>query len=224
MVRLPVIHSAQELSALIEEMGMLPAFEGRIAGFSIEACIDPAYWFPDEGEGFWEWKGPVIRSSGAAYGKFFGGKAGYIMPDLYAEFANCRREGTDFDARYAGGLVRYEDKRVYDVLRERRSLLSRDLSRLSFGPGGRKPFDAAITRLQMRGDAVVSNFEYDRRQDGAPYGWGIARYETPEYRFGADFVQRVYAHEPEESRELLFDHLRRTLPGAPERELWRLIG
>lgn len=36
--------------------------------------------------------------------------------DWFPHFANYRRGGYDFDARYEDGLARYEDKRIYDLI------------------------------------------------------------------------------------------------------------
>ena len=49
------------------EAGFLPFFRCGIPGFSIEERIAPEYWFSDEAEGAWEWKGPVIREGHCAW-------------------------------------------------------------------------------------------------------------------------------------------------------------
>lgn len=219
-MRLPTIHSKGELTALVEEMGFLPAFANHIPGFSVEECIHPDYWFPREGEGFWEWKGPVIRESGCAYGKFLKGRACFLRPDWYLEFANFRRDGYDFDARYEDGLVRAVDKRVFDALWARPSQLSKELR----AAAGIKSFDVVITRLQMQGYVVISDFEYQLSRDGRPYGWGVARYETPEYRFGEEFTAQVYRRTPAQSAAWLTEHLSCLLPDMGTGEITRLIG
>ena len=219
-MRLPTIHSKDELIALVDELGFLPAFANHIPGFSVEECIHPAYWFPREGEGFWEWKGPVIQASGCAYGKFLKGRACFLRPDWYLEFANFRRDGYDFDARYEDGLARAVDKQVFDALWARPSQLSRELR----AAAPVKNFDAVITRLQMQGYVVISNFEYLLSKDGRPYGWGLARYETPEHRFGEDFAARVYRHTPAQSAAWLTEHLARLLPDMGTAEITKLIG
>jgi len=222
---LPTIRGKSDLIALIGETGFLPAFRNHIPGFSVEECIAPEYWFDGESEGFWEWKGPVIQESGCAYGKLLGGRAVFAAPDFYRELANYRRDGYDFDARWDDGLARRGDKEVFDVLWEHGSLLSKELSRLSAGGGKRrKDFDVVMTRLQMQGYAVISNFEYEVDRRGKPYGWGITRYETPEHRFGAAFTGKVYAREPAESKRLLLERLRRLLPGTGDDAILRLLG
>jgi hypothetical protein len=220
---LPAIRGKGDLVSLIQELGFLPAFRCHIPGFSVQECIAPEYWFAD-GEGFWEWKGPVIRESGCAYGKLLGGRAVFLTLDWYRELANYRRHGYDFDARYDDGLARSRDKQVFDVLWEHGSLLSKELNRLSSAGGKRKDFDAVMTRLQMLGYVVISNFEYEVSRRGKTFGWGIARYETPEKRFGAAFTDAVYAHEPAESKKILTERLKRLLPDTDEKAILRLLG
>ena len=224
MVRLPTIHSKEELIALIKELGILPAFSNHIPGFSVEDCIDPAYWFPAEGEGFWEWKGPVIRESGFAYGKFFSGRAGYISPELYREFANYRRDGYDFDARWDDGLAAYGDKYLYDLVDQQGPLRSTLLKRLGgYGRDGRKGFDTAMNRLQGQCYVLIRDFVYAEDRHGRPYGWGLAEYDTPERRFGAAFTDAVYRRSPAESRARVLAHLEALCPGAPAAALEKLL-
>lgn len=207
-MKFPIIHSAEELEALIHKIGFLPFFANPVHGFSLEEMVDARYWFPESGDGVWEWKSPVIQKADCAYGKFFKGRAGFISREWYPDFANFRRDGYDFDALYDDGLARHADKTVYDIIDQRKSLLSTELKRIgNFGKGGNKGFDSIITRLQMQGYVVVGAFEYKTDQFGNRYGWGVARYETSEYRFGNNFRNKVYRRTPEESRERMLNHL-----------------
>ncbi len=224
-MKLPLIRSAEDIADLVQELGFLPFFRNEIEGFSIEDCTPPEIWFHDEVPGPWEWKGPVIRLSKAAYGKFYRGRAAYISAEWYPDFANYRRDGYDFDARYEDELARYEDKLVFDVLDDYSSLLSRDLKQLAgFGKFGRKGFDGILTRLQMEGYVTTADFEYSRDKEGKPYGWGVARYATPEHYFGEDFAARVYQREPQESKERLVEYLTGLLPQASRGQILRLVG
>lgn len=87
-MRFHSIQSEAELAALVQEVGFLPLFQNEIHGFSVEDHTPAALWFSDEADGPWEWKGPVIRSGGCVYGKFFHGKAGFISMDWFPDFAN----------------------------------------------------------------------------------------------------------------------------------------
>ena len=217
---LPTVRSKNELCALVQELGFLPAFKNNVPGFSAEECIAPEYWFPPEGEGFWEWKGPVIRETGCAYGKLLKGRACFVTLPVYRELANYRRDGYDYDALCDDGKARPRDQAVFDLLWEKKSAISKEL-KASLNP---KTFEDSIVWLQMHGYVVISNFEYAVSRSGKPYGWGLARYETPEYRFGEAFSESVYAHEPSESRSLVLTHLQKLLPTADESLLSALIG
>ena len=122
----PEIRRKEDIVRLVGEVGFLPYFRGEIPGFSIEENCRCLWGSAADPEGPWEWKGPVIRESGCAYGKFYRGKACYISRDWFADFANHRRDGYDYDARVEDGLARHRDRRIMEVLSERPSLLSKD--------------------------------------------------------------------------------------------------
>lgn len=222
---LPIVEDQEELAALINKIGFLPFFQSPVPGFSLKDCVPPELWFPEEGDGVWEWKGPVIRLSGGAYGKFFKGKAAFISREWYPDFANYRRDGYDFDAAYDDGLASFKEKKIYDTLAEAGDLLSKELRRRSAFVGQAKTgYDATLTRLQMRGYITTTDFEYALDSKGNPYGWGIARYATPESHFGEDFTGRVYSRTPEKSARRILDHLGKLLPQATPAQLKALLG
>ena len=210
--------------ALTTEAGFLPLFTGDIPGFSVEDFCPPELWFSDEADGPWEWKGPIARSGTCVYGKFFGGRAGFISREWFPDFANLRRDGYDFDARYDDGLASRKDKDVYDTIAEHGAILSRELKRLrNYRKGGNTGFDTVITRLQMQTYITIGDFVYSQDKFGRPYGWGIAEYTTPEAQLGPDFVTSTYRRKPEGSRERILAHLRGVLPEVPEKRLLELI-
>ena len=219
------LRSPEDIAALTEEWGFLPFFAGEIPGFSVEECCPPELWFSEDADGPWEWKGPVARSRRCVYGKFFGGRAGFISREWLPDFANFRRDGYDFDARYDDGLASHKDKTVYDTVAEHGALLSKELKRLcNYGKGGNTGFDTVITRLQMQAYLTVGDFVYMQDKYGKPYGWGVAKYTTPEALFGYDFVSSAYGREPEESRARIAAHLGNILPGVNEKQILKLIG
>ncbi len=220
-----MITSHQDMVNMVQQWGFVPLFRNEIEGFSIEELTPKEFWFSQERDGPWEWKGPTIRESGCAYGKFFGGKAVFISKDWFLDFANFRRDGYDFDARYNDGLAAYRDKTVYDILEERGELLSKELKNLwSYGGEKRKGFDSIMTRLQMLGYITTTDFEYMRDKNGKVYGWGVARYATPEYHFGKSFCDAVYKREPYQSRERILEHLYSLFPHADKTKLQKMIG
>lgn len=223
-MRFAALRSPDDVIALTAELGFLPFFAGELPGFSIEECCPPELWFSEETDGPWEWKGPVARSGQCVYGKFFGGKAGFISREWFPEFANFRREGFDFIDRYEDGLASRKDKAVYDAIAEHGAMLSKDLKRLcNYRKGGNKGFDTVITRLQMQTYLTIGDFVYMRDKFGKTYGWGVAQYTTPEAQFGIDFVTSAYEKEPVESKTRILDHLKRVLPDADEKQLLKLM-
>ncbi len=220
-----MITCAEDIIKLIDSLGFVPFFKNEVPGFSIEEQVDPTLWFSDTQDGPWEWKGPIIRQSGCAYGKFFRSKAVFISAEWYPDFANHRRDGYDLDSRWEEGLASQAEFQVWETLQRTPSLLAYDLKEQSgFGKNGRKGFDAVLARLQMGGYIVTTNFEYRKDKQGKPYGWGVGRYALPEHHFGEAFTNAVYQREPEESKERLFTHLRTLHPDVPEKILWKLIG
>ena len=220
------IKSKSDLIEILGEYGFLPFFENSIEGFSIEEHISrDCWWHSDTGEwSAWEWKGPVIRETGCAYGKFFEKKACYVSAEWFADLANYRRDGYDFDARYDDGLAPYGDKRLYELIEKNSPIISRDLKRLgNYKKGGNKGFDTIITRLQAQGYALISDFVYMKDRFGRPYGWGTAEYSTPEAFMGEKFTDSVYSRSPGESYERLLEHFCRLFPNTDIKQIKKFI-
>ena len=194
-----MICTKQDLLDAVQRIGILPLFKNVIPGFSVEEHVHPSVWF-SENEGVWEWKGPVIRETGCAYGKFLGNKAVFISREWFPDFANFRRDGYDFDARYDDELAPYKDKVLYDLLDRMAPVLSRDLKKEGdYKKEGNTGFDTIVTRLQAQCYILISDFVYMKDKYGQSYGWGVAEYSTPEKFMGNAFTKRVYQREPEES-------------------------
>ena len=221
-----VIETKRDLVEAVGTYGILPLFRNRISGFSVEEHAAPSAWFGSE-EGVWEWKGPVIRESGCAYGKFFENKAAFVSMDWFPDLANLRRDGYDFDARYDDGLASSGDLFLYDLVAANAPALTGTLKELGnykkSAEGGKTGFETRMTRLERQCYIIIRDFVYLRDKNGKPYGWGVAEYSTPEREFGEAFTSRVYAREPEESAERLLGHLRSILPEAGEREIRRFL-
>lgn len=218
------IKSQADLEKLVQVYGFLPFFQNEIIGFSVEEHTPSRFWFSDTEDGPWQWKGPVASSGNCVYGKFFGGKAGFVSRDWFPDFANYRRDGYDFDARYDDELASTKDKRIYDTIIQHQSLLSKELKKIcNYGKLGNKGFDTIITRLQMQTYVNISNFEYMVDKQGQTYGWGVARYSTPEEQFGALLLQDAYRRDPAESKERVLNHLRLLLPEADEEQLEKVL-
>lgn len=218
------IHSAEDIWVLVQEMGFLPLFQNEIKGFSIEEHTPSSLWFSDTEPGPWEWKGPVIRMGDCFYGKFFAGKAGYISKEWFPAFANYRRDGYDFDALYDDGKAARKDKYVYDTVVKDGSLLTGELKKkCNYVKGGNKGFETVITRLQMQTYLVVEDFEYLRDKTGTTYGWGVARYSTPERLAGEDFFYEEYRKKTEQSRQDVYAHIQKLFPSVSDKQLVKLF-
>lgn len=218
------IRTKNDLVEAVKRYGFVPFFRNEVEGFSIEERIAPEAWFPDEGEGIWEWKGPVIGETGCAYGKFFKKKAVFIDREFFPDFANYRRDGYDYDARVDEGIAYYREQELYSLVAQNEPVLSKELKFLGgYGKGKKGGFDTLINGLQDKCYVLIKDFVYAVDKRGKEYGWGIAEYATPERFFGDDFTRRVYERTPEESYERIFDHLVRLFPGADERKIASLL-
>ena len=219
------VETRRDLERAVAELGIVPLFRNSVPGFSVAEHVSPRAWFDGENEGVWEWKGPVIRNTGCAYGKFFEKKAVFLSRDWYPDYGNWRRGGLSFDDRYELGLAGFGDKVLYRLLQERGPLSSRTLKALGgFGREGRKGFDGAMLRLQTGGYAVISDFVYELDRHGLPYGWGLAEYALAETVCGEDLSEAAEGRTPEESHARLLARLRELLPETEEKKLARLLG
>lgn len=239
-----MLRSASDLEARVLKLGFLPFFRNPVRGFSIEEMVDPRLWFSEE-EGPWEWKGQVIRNLNCAYGKFFNGKAGYISLDWFPDFANHRRALHPVTSTAADPETGISEKMILDTVRAHESLLSKELKdlcgltskrrRRSFDlidtleptpvaknrrRGGLEP---ALTGLQMSSRIVIADFEYNISRSGEPYGWGIARYTTPEALYGEELLANCEGRSPGGSRQRILNHLLTMFPDAPQSKLIKLI-
>ena len=221
------IDSMDDLIRLIDDVGFVPFFENEIEGFSLEEHMAPGHWYNDTKDGFWaawEWKGPVINTAKCAYGKFLRGKAMYVSAKWFPDFANYRRDGYDFDARFEDGLASIEDRDLYELLDANAPILTKPLKRLgNYRKGGHKGFDSSITRLQKLCYVIISDFTYATDKYGNEYGWGIAEYSTPELYFGKKFTNNVYKRTPEESYARLFKHFKKILPGVEDKWIEKML-
>jgi len=171
-------------------------------------------------EGPWEWREMIAARGAIAYGKFFGGKAGFVSPACYPDLVNWRRSGMDFDDRYERGLIRLREKQVMDLLRSQGgSMLSRDLRAIL----GTKGLDTAVASLQMRTDIVIQRLEYRRDAYGRPYGMGVARLALSEHVFGEEAVCSRYDDAPETSYARLAARIRARLPDASDEAIAKVL-
>ncbi|MDR0938056.1 MAG: hypothetical protein LBN29_01705 [Mediterranea sp.] len=229
------LRSAEALERAVLKLGFLPFFRSPIPGFSVEEMTPEEYWFEAGVEGPWEWKGPVIREWNCTYGKFFRGKAGYISLEWLPDWVNYRRAGYRFDAASPGGEGHEgRERQIYEAIVKHESLLIREIRSICepgkpahaiIGRGRRESLEAALGRLQMGTLVVIADFEYALDKRDRPYGWGLARYTTPEALFGEEAILSARVRRtPEESKRRLVDHLHQITPWASEAQILKIIG
>lgn len=230
--------SAETMLRTIKELGIVPFFENPVRGYSIEEMTPPRFWFDGESDtlGPWDWKVDCVQSGEIAYGKFlWGGKAAFATPQWYRELMNYRRSLP----KYRPGA---EDRKVLDYLAENGTVASKDIRRLL---GLKKSgADAAATRIQMQCRLVIGDIARVYSGPDLHYsGWQRASFCAPEALFGwgedipggqkipgpggfpfTDDEPAVPRHTPEESLELLKDHIRTIAPGATERLILKMLG
>ena len=225
------VRSRQDLVDAIETFGIIPYFTTSVPGFSLEEHCSPSVLWSDDDNNTWEWKGPVIRQSHCAYGKFFEKKAAYVSSDWFLDLANYRRDGYDFDARYDDGLAKYSDKELFEMIDRKAPVLSKEL-RTDGGYAysgrwqkveGKKGFDTSLARLQELCYVTTTDFVYTTDRSGRKRGWGVAQYSTPEKWFGAPFTEKVYQRSPLESHDRLLEHLISLFPSVPEKKLSKFL-
>lgn len=215
------ITSCPELMEAIDEIGLVPLLDSGIQGFSADEMVAPEcrYVMTDDGWDWplWDWKGPMVTEGHYAYGKFFGGKAGFVTMEWWPDLCNWRRS---LHPEPAEDSI---EGAILEILRVNDSMITRELrSACGFdGPKMRSRFDGYVTRLQMACRVVTEDFVYPTDKHGNRYGWGWALLTTPERLFGHDAC--VCSRTPEESHERLQAHLHALLPQATEKQLSKLI-
>lgn len=233
------ITSQEELEEAAIHYGVLPFFRNNIKGFSVEEMTTPGLLFGgNEFEGCWEWKGPVVRKRTTAYGKFFRKKAGWVSKELLPHFLRYRRSriwpkaGTTDEMIH--DIIEINDCMTSTELRE--SLLGKPRKRTAYDlpdidtglpaeGNNKKPsrhiLEAPLQRLQMGGWICISDFRYKQTKNGERYGWGVAEYSTPETLFDREELTSTLG--PEESLELMVEHVRARYPSASPEQLIRLL-
>ena len=165
----------------------------------------------------WEWRRILPAQGELAYGKFFGGKAGYISREWFPVFANYRRNGYDFDSLYEDELANYRSKKIMDLFPGEEELFSFEVRRKAgFEKGGEKNFEGVMTALQMQTYLIARDLRQRRNAKGQPYGWAVTVYSTPEHLYGYDWVTSAYGEEPSRTRQRILEQLCRQFPGADE--------
>lgn len=211
--RLAEIRTCAELIERINDIGFLPLLRMGCTGWSAEEQTIRECGYQRLPEGgwewpLWEWKGPAIRESGCAYGKFFAGKAGFISREWWPDFCNWRR------SRFPRPDDNSIEAMILETLQENGSLITRKL-RAACGFNAtnmRGRFDTFLSHLENGGYIVTEDFVYPHDKHGRPYGWGWALLTTPERLFGTEACRPKCT--PEESYQRMAAHFLKMFPNA----------
>lgn len=219
------LRSPDELIDYVNQVGFLPLFQNSISGFSVEEKTVSAHWWSeDPARDPWLWRGSIAESGKAVYGKFFEGKAGFISLEWFPVFANYRRNGYDFDARWDDGKTNIRLKKIMDHFMDGEEQSAHDLKRIAgFGKDGEKNFEGCVTELQMETYLVIRGFRRKLNKQGEPYGWPITVYTAPESIWGSGFLTESYREDPERAFERLAGQLKKICPGIEEKQIGKLL-
>lgn len=219
------IRSYRELMNWINEIGFLPLFRNEVEGFSAEEHVSDQFWWTgDPEQDPWEWREIIAGTGEVAYGKFFNKKSGFISLKWFPCFANYRRDGYDFDARWDDGLASMRCKKIMDIFEKGGEYTGQELKKAAgFGKGGEKNFNGIVTDLQMQTYLTIKDFRKKKNKKGIEYGMPVSVYAKPEELWGYDMVSSAYGEEPSESWKRIFDHVKKMYPQADEKQIRKLL-
>ena len=230
------IRSAAELTDWVEQIGFLPFFANEVAGFSAEERVAAdVWWTGDRTHDPWEWREAIAAEHEVAYGKFFGGRAGFIAPAWLPVFANARRNGWDFDGKWQSGTASRRERNVMVFFMDPESedepqftgarLLSTELRQMAgFGKGGDKNYPGVLTGLQMQLYLVIAGFRRRQSRRGQEFGMPVSILAAPESIWGYGLMTSAYDEKPAESWDRIAKRAMEAFPSAGEAAVERLIG
>lgn len=219
------LKSPEDVLRLVDELGFLPLFKNDIPGFSVEERTVPHHWWSDDpAKDPWIWRETIAASGKAVYGKFFEKKAGFVSLKWLPYFANYRRDGYDFDARWDDEKASIRQKKIMDLFLNGEERYSFEVKEMAgFGKGGEKNFEGTVTELQMETYLVLRDFRSRLNKAGEPYGWPIAVYTTPEAYYGEESVAAAYSEDPAASYERISRHLKEVYPIITDKQIKKLL-
>ena len=220
------IHTAEEALDYINQVGFLPLFSNDIPGLSLEERTYRMDWWTMEPETDpWTWREILARSGDVVYGKFFQNKSGFVSLAWFPAFANWRRDGYDFDARWEDELATYRQKKIMDQFDLETEWSSYHLKRQAgFGKGGEKGFEGTVTKLQMQTYLCIGDFRRKVSKAGNEYGMANSVYSMPERIWGYDYIAKGYKEEPEQSAARIRSFMKENYPAAADEQVRRVIG
>lgn len=216
-MRFKKLTCAKDVESLVLDIGFLPYFNCGIDDFSVEALTENQWWTGEDSDP-WKWRMELAGGGKLIYSKLFSRKAGFVSLEMFPIFANYRRDGYDFDARFDEGLVPARCARIMRAVGDLR-ILTCDIKRLA----GKEGFENSLTQLLMQTYLIISGFDFKKNKQGVPYGWSIGEYARPEICFGAESITSRYSDDPNDSFEAILNHAKSLCPNASEKSLRNLL-
>ncbi|MBN2160340.1 MAG: hypothetical protein JW807_13170 [Spirochaetes bacterium] len=219
------IATCPELKDLIIETGFIPLFENEIEGFSVmNVTRRSSWWTGRERTDPWVWRMLLSEDPDIAYGKLFGGRAGFVSREWLPYFAAYRRDGYDFDARYEDGRASHKCRKIIGLFEKQAMLPSFQIKVMAgFSKNGEKGFEGALTLLQMQTYITVRRFTQRRSRAGDYYGWHVGVYSLTEKKFGYRFTRSAYRMGAVESKERMISRMMKANPGIGYRDAERFL-
>ena len=205
------IASAEDMEHAIRQAGIIPFFINAIPGYSIQELTAPGFWFGGEEDslGPWDWKIHCIQCGDIAYGKFLcGGKAAFATIPLYRELMNVRRAAYEPDEN-GRKVLELLDRQGTVTMREIRTMLKVK----------KAAADTVIRKLEHQCRVVTGDMLRVYKGPELSYkGWQTASFCTPDALFEDEGITLDTGHSPDESLEILIEHISGLLPGKATRE------
>ena len=70
----------------------------------------------------------------------------------------------------------------------------------------------------------MSDFQQKKNRKGQPFGWHIAFMETPENKWGREFVTFCYSEDPAMSWQKITEKMKTGFQNAGEKEITKMLG
>lgn len=106
-----------------------------------------------------------------------------------------------------------------------KALLTTELKMAAgYGKDGEKNFSGVLTQLQMQTYLIQADFRQKKNRRGTAYGWHLGVVETPETKWGRDFVATGYSEAPSASWERMVRRVKEHFLEASEKDIRTLLG
>lgn len=178
-----LIESFEQMSKLIEELGLLPLASFIPDHPSLESLTPKENWHSDTDKDPWIWRAKFPEDGVAAYGKFMKKKAVLVSTPLFPLFMTAVGQEETIDKRYEKGLLSTYARNIYSIIEAEPGIETRAL-RSKAGMKAKelkKEFDAAVVELQSNVDIVISGVKERLDNQGEKNGWNSTSFVTSHF-------------------------------------------